>query len=82
MQDRFEGNLSDYESIVSLVCDYLIDDILVAELSDLYHPRILDDALTQAKLQISEYFENLMLEYQDKFNVCQYLEIIHKYLNF
>lgn len=82
MQDRFEGKLSDYESIVSLVCDYLIDDILVAELSDLYHPRILDDALTQAKLQISEYFENLMLEYQDKFNVCQYLEIIHKYLNF
>lgn len=75
MQTRFKS-INDYKHAATFLCDYLIDEELIGELEEVYPPRIVDDALTQAKIQLAGYFGELL-----KAGDNPYVQIIYDYIN-
>ena len=74
MQNRFK-DIKKYRDAVTWMCDYLLDTELIDELSDVYPPRIVDDAFVQAKLEIAEYFSDIL-----KRGNNPYIQIIYDYI--
>lgn len=76
MSDRF-GDIKAYKNALSMFCDYLLDSELLGELDKKFAPEDCDDAYINAKVQIADYFLELLKK--DSTNV--YLQAIYDYIN-
>lgn len=76
MSGRFK-DMKSYSNALSMFCDYLLDSELLDKLDREYSPDQCDDAYMNAKIQIAEFFSELLKA--DTENV--YLQEIYDYIN-
>ena len=75
MAKRFK-NMETFKDALSVICDYLLDTEMLNTFYDKYSPDICDEAYYVAKLQIAEYFTELIQHYPNSV----YLQEIYNYI--